>query len=68
MCTRNDYGFTRAIKFSTWYESEAGYEPLLTYTFNGICSIGLIRRYWFQYKKIKVILAYLQLVHHIGVG
>ena len=24
--------------------------------------------YWFQYKKIEVILAYLQIVHHIAVG
>jgi hypothetical protein len=29
---------------------------------------GLIRRYWFQYKKIEVILAYLQIVHHVAVG
>ena len=29
---------------------------------------GLIRRYWFQYKKIDVILAYLQIVHHVAVG
>ena len=32
MCTRNDYSFTRAIKFSSWKESEAGHKPLLTYT------------------------------------
>ena len=32
VCTRNDYSFTRAIKFSGWKESEAGHKPLLTYT------------------------------------
>ena len=32
MCTRNDYSFTRAIKFSSWRESEAGHKTLLTYT------------------------------------
>ena len=69
LCTRNDYSFTRAIKFSSWKESKAGQKPLLTYTnIQWICWIGLIRRYWFQYKKIKVIFAYLQLVHYVAVG
>ena len=31
-------------------------------------SIGIIRKYWFQYKKITVILAYLQKVHRLSVG
>lgn len=29
---------------------------------------GLIRKYWFQYKRIAVILAYLHIVHHVSVG
>ena len=29
---------------------------------------GLIRKYWSQYKRIEVILAYLQIVHHVSVG
>ena len=35
--------------------------PYFTYT-------GLIKKYWFQYKKIEVILAYLQTVHQVAVG
>ena len=31
-------------------------------------SIGIIRKYWFQYKKTTVILAYLQKVHRLSVG
>ena len=27
-----------------------------------------IRKYWFQYKKIAMILAYLRIVHHLSVG
>ena len=30
--------------------------------------LGLIRKYWFQYKKIEVILAYLRIVHHVAIG
>ena len=30
--------------------------------------LGLIRKYWFQYKKIEVILAYLKIIHHAAVG
>jgi len=31
-------------------------------------SIDIIRKHWFQYKKITVILAYLQKVHRLFVG
>ena len=39
---------------------------LILYQFCDI-NISLIKRYWFQYKKIEVILAYLQIVHHVAV-
>ena len=29
---------------------------------------GLIKKYWFRYKKIEVILAYLRTVHRVAVG